>query len=293
MGPGSFRFRFPIMNACSGLLRHVTSGVTSHWSAVASADCGTYVRTYARRRRCPKVINQVAYARTYVFTYVYVRTSAFSSCVRRKDAGGDRPGVVRTYVRSQWRARTYERTYVVRSVAVAAAFCHVRTWARNSGGSVGMGTPAMMACGEGGPKQRGDLRREIFTARGRVVCPSPPCRAMQKGGPPCTPARVRTYLRTYVALMVRTSSVRTHRLLHTGDLRMPVTGYLRMPGGPMRGLIIQPGHGYKFIRKTDPKVGCSRNACSLRSLPFLSTYRPPSESPPLLLLLLKSSCIAL
>ena len=131
--------------ACSGLLRHVTSGVTSHWSAVASADCGTYVRTYARRRRCPKVINQVAYARTYVFTYVYVRTSAFSSCVRRKDAGGDRPGVVRTYVRSQWRARTYERTYVVRSVAVAAAFCHVRTCARNSGGSVGMGTPSWSA----------------------------------------------------------------------------------------------------------------------------------------------------
>ena len=150
--------------ACSGLLRHVTSGVTSHWSAVASADCGTYVRTYARRRRCPKVINQVAYARTYVFTYVYVRTSAFSSCVRRKDAGGDRPGVVRTYVRSQWRARTYERTYVVRSVAVAAAFCHVRTCARNSGGSVGMGTPAMMACGEGGAQaeggvEEGDLHR--------------------------------------------------------------------------------------------------------------------------------------
>ena len=209
-GSRQFPFSFPDLNACSGLLRHVTSGVTSHWSAVASADCGTYVRTYARRRRCPKVINQVAYARTYVFTYVYVRTSAFSSCVRRKDAGGDRPGVVRTYVRSQWRARTYERTYVVRSVAVAAAFCHVRTWARNSGGSVGMGTPAMMACGEGGPKQRGELRREIFTVRKRASRVSLPAMQGYAEGGSALYACACTYVPTYVRSPYGSNKFRTY-----------------------------------------------------------------------------------
>ena len=157
---------------------------------------------------------------------------------------------------------------------------------------MGMGTPSMMACGEGGPKQRGELRREIFTVRKRASRVSLPAMQGYAEGGSALYACACTYVPTYVALMVRTSSVRTHRLLHTGDLRMPVTTFVRADG-QMRGLIIQPGHGYKFIRKTDPKVGCSRNACSLRSLPFLSTYRPPSESPPLLLLLLKSSCIAL
>ena len=153
------------------------------------------------------------HVRIHVRTSTYVRTSAFSSCVRRKDAGGDRPGVVRMYVRSQWRARTYERTYVrtyvVRSVAVAASFGHVRTCARNSGGSAGMGTPAMMACGEGGPKQTGDLRRGIFTLRGRVACPSPPCRARQKGGEGRL-VRLRVYVRTYVRSPHGSNKFRTY-----------------------------------------------------------------------------------
>ena len=136
------------------------------------------------------------HVRIHVRIRTYLRIFELRPQKRRRRRSARRCPYVRTYVVSGVRARTNVRTYVVRSVAVAAAFCHVRTCARNSGGSVGMRTPAMMACGEGGPKQRGDLRREIFTVRGRVVCPSPPCRAMQKGGPPCTPARVRTYLRT-------------------------------------------------------------------------------------------------
>ena len=149
------------------------------------------------------------HVRIHVRTYTYV-PAAFSSCVRRKDAGGDRPGVVRTYVRSQWRARTYERTYVVRSVAVAAAFCHVRTWARNSGGSVGMGTPAMMACGEGGPKQRGELRREIFTVRKRASRVSLPAMQGYAEGGSALYACACTYVPTYVRSPYGSNKFRTY-----------------------------------------------------------------------------------
>ena len=133
-GSRQFPFSFPDLNACSGLLRHVTSGVTSHWSAVASADCGTYVRTYARRRRCPKVINQVAYVRADVFTCTYVPAHFRAASEEKMPARSRRRGVqlysevfmhVRTIAHGRRSiTRTYRFTYV-RSTVRTYRFTHV------------------------------------------------------------------------------------------------------------------------------------------------------------------------